>query len=82
MDKSRDKNFKPGDLVVMHTCGEADFYPGKIWTVSHGSFRREEGGHEVCFLEGFSGSFDCAFLQLVKVSEYLEKSETLPGEPT
>ena len=64
------KDFKKGDKVVMHTCGEADFpqHKGKLWTCTTDSFRREKRSREVVFLEGFSGSFGCEFLQIVIIT--------------
>jgi hypothetical protein len=29
---------KKGDKVVMHSCGEADYYKGKIWTCRSDQF--------------------------------------------
>lgn len=68
------KNFKKGDKVVMFECIEAnhtDNY-GKIWECDGDSFQREYHGTkeeqpENVFLKGFSGSFWCRYLQLVKV---------------
>ena len=63
--------FKKGDKVVMHSCGEANFpkYYGKLWTCESDSFKRSKNISEVVFLEGFSGSFVCKYLQLVKIKK-------------
>jgi hypothetical protein len=86
------KNFKKGDKVVMHTCGEADFtkYKGKIWTCLYDSSKMKSQIEqpELVFLEGFSGSFLCDYLQIVNVkstqkeafNEGIQKSLTLLGE--
>jgi len=63
------KNFKKGQKVVMFDCMEAR-HPknyGKLWTIESDSFQREKNTSEVVFLEGFSGSFSCGYLQLVKI---------------
>ena len=61
---------KEGDKVIMHTCMEGDMKnDGKIWTVSHDEFTRAHAKSPVCFLEGFSGSFACHFLQKVNLKE-------------
>nr|WP_321357211.1 hypothetical protein [uncultured Draconibacterium sp.] len=64
------KDFKKGDTVVMHTCCESTLpqYKGKIWTCRTDSYT-DKGGHEVVFLEGFSGCFFCEFLQLVNLQK-------------
>lgn len=59
------KNFKKGDKVVMHTCGEADHYLGKVWKCRSDSFM-DSANQEVVFLHGFGGHFLCEFLQVVK----------------
>ncbi len=61
------KNFKKGDKVVMHTCGEAKYYNGIVWTCSGDSY--ENNGGESVFLENFSGHFYCQYLQLVDTSD-------------
>ncbi len=65
------KKFKKGDRVVIHTCGEANFpqYKGKVWTCESDSFKRESPikQPELVFLEGFSGSFNCKYLQIVNL---------------
>ncbi|AYB39696.1 hypothetical protein [Brevibacillus laterosporus] len=68
---------KKGDLVVMHTCIEAqnpNNY-GKIWTCKTDAFRSK--GHDYCsiFLEGFSGSFSTEFLQKVNLELREEANE-------
>lgn len=67
---------KNGDKVVMHSCGEAGFYKGKIWTCSGDSFQNSNTA-EVIFLEGFSGTFLCKYLQEVKINNIEESKEIL-----
>lgn len=55
---------KKGDTVVMHTCGEAEHYEGKIWVCAGDEFE-SSGGYNVVFLEGFSGHFMVKYLQKV-----------------
>lgn len=62
---------KKGDKVVMHTCGEAGHYNGKIWTCETDQFAASSGS-QVVFLEGFSGYFLTEYLQLVNL-ESVEK---------
>lgn len=57
-----------GDKVVMHTCGEAEHYNGKIWTCKTDQFN-SASGTPVVFLEGFSGYFACEYLQIVHLEE-------------
>jgi hypothetical protein len=57
---------KKGDKVVMHTCGEAEHYEGKVWTCRSDEYKSESGRNGV-FLEGFSGHFKTAYLQKVKL---------------
>lgn len=63
--KERGETLKKGDKVVMHTCGEAAHYDGKIWAVTHDEFFQSENA--LVFLEGFSGSFAACYLQKVNV---------------
>ena len=68
------KNFKKEDKVVMFDCMEAnhpDNY-GKVWECETDSFQRDSKlpknkVPEIVFLKGFSGSFWCKYLQLVKL---------------
>jgi threonine dehydrogenase-like Zn-dependent dehydrogenase len=60
-----EKMLKKGDKVVMHTCGEAEYYNGKIWTVSSNPWNL--CGSEVVMLDGFSGGFATEYLQKVNV---------------
>jgi hypothetical protein len=60
--------FKIDDKVVMHTCGEADHYNGKIWTCRTDQFKSSSGS-QVVFLEGFSGYFLARYLQRVSLLE-------------
>jgi hypothetical protein len=56
-----------GDTVVMHSCGEANFYKGKIWKCQTDSYL-DRGKQEVVFIEGFSGCFSAKYLQRVHTS--------------
>lgn len=60
---------RKGDKVVMHTCLEAPYHHGRIWTCASDEW--EMCGSQVVFLEGFSGSFAAEFLQYVDVSSFL-----------
>lgn len=66
INENKTSTFKKGDKVVMHSCGEASVYKGKIWKCQTDSYK-DRGGSDVVFLEGFSGCFSCKFLQLVKL---------------
>ena len=55
---------KKDDHVVMHTCGEAEYYRGKIWTCRTDQFNSSSGS-PVVFLDGFSGYFLVEYLQFV-----------------
>lgn len=69
--------FKKGDIVVMHSCLESKYKNnGKLWVCDCDSFYRENGTDEKMFLKGFSGSFSCKYLQLVK----LDSLEESPNE--
>ncbi|MDY7964483.1 hypothetical protein [Bacillus thuringiensis] len=57
---------KVGDKVVMHTCGEAEHYDGKVWTCRTDQFKASSGS-QVVFLEGFSGYFLVEYLQRVNL---------------
>ncbi len=63
------KKFKKGDKVVMTNCMEGN-HPdnhGKIWTCTCDSYKKNtKDAPEIVFLEGFSGSFHCEFLQFVR----------------
>lgn len=68
MQEEKEKpNIHIGDKVVMHTCYEAEVYDGKLWTVT--TEPRMMCGTWVVWLEGFSGCFDCQYLQVVKEDE-------------
>ena len=58
------KPLQKGELVVMHTCGEAEHYEGRLWVCGSDEFT-DRAGHQVVFLEGFSGYFLAQFLQRV-----------------
>lgn len=47
---------KTGDIVVVHTCGEAEHYEGKLWKCRTDEFTSTSLS-EVVFLEDFSGYF-------------------------
>lgn len=66
---ARRKKLKKGDQVVMHSCGEAEHYNGKVWTCERDEFSRGKGmfKQNLVFLEGFSGTFLTEYLQRVKV---------------
>lgn len=67
-----------GDLVVMHTCMEADnpANAGKIWTCKSDEFKHHPThDYTVIMLEGFSGSFATKYLQKVDVSVYIKERE-------
>lgn len=57
---------KKGECVVMHTCGEAEHYNGRIWSCKSDEFT-DRAGQQVVFLEGFSGCFLAKFLQRVNL---------------
>lgn len=62
--------FCKGETVVMHSCYEATLpqYKGKIWTCRTDSYIMKGCDKaEVVFLEGFSGCFDCKYLELLKI---------------
>ncbi|WP_421977171.1 hypothetical protein [Roseivirga seohaensis] len=53
--------FEKGEHVIMHTCLESEKHPNKVWVCKTDSFKANSG-HEVVFLEGYSGYFLCVFL--------------------
>jgi hypothetical protein len=62
IDENKTQTFKKGDTVIMHTCGEADFYRGKEWICRTDSYR-DRAGQDVVFLEGFTGCFMSKYLK-------------------
>ncbi|AIW03678.1 hypothetical protein CPT_Pascal43 [Bacillus phage Pascal] len=60
---------KKGDKVVMHTCGEAAYHDGKIWTCRTNEEKAGWTGSNVVWLEDYSGAFSTKFLQRVKLGE-------------
>ncbi|WP_367912505.1 hypothetical protein [Bacillus pumilus] len=56
--------FKKGDLVVMHSCMEAELNEGRVWKCADDEFNPSA---PAVFLEGFSGHFATEFLQKVDV---------------
>lgn len=72
------KMLKKGDLVVMHTCGEAEYYDGKLWICKTDEQKlHEEHNYTVVWLEGFSGAFKAEYLQKVDITPYLEEMSSL-----
>jgi hypothetical protein len=56
---------KKGQKVIMVKCGEAHFYPGKVWVCRSDSFKTDhKPSLEVVFLEGFAGWFWTEYLEL------------------
>lgn len=55
---------KKGDLVVMHSCMEAELNKGIVWKCAGDEFNPSA---PAVFLEGFSGHFATEFLQKVDV---------------
>lgn len=56
---------QPGDTVVMHSCGEAEAYGGRIWPVRSEPW--DLCGTEVVLLEGYSGGFSTEKLARARV---------------
>lgn len=54
-----------GDKVVMHTCLEAKYHNGTVWTCKTDSWNNY--GNELVFLEGYCGAFCTEYLQIVKI---------------
>ena len=80
------KNFKKGDKVVMFDCMEATLKKnyGRIWECAEDSFQHAFTGTtieqpELVFLKGFSGTFWCKYLQVVKVNVLPVPSEYCCG---
>lgn len=73
------KPLEKGELVVMHTCGEAEHYDGKLWKCKTDEFIPSSGS-PVVFLEGFSGYFLCQYLQRVDVKVLTNELERLYSE--
>lgn len=67
---------KKGDKVVMHTCGEAEHYKGKVWTCNSDEFT-SSSKEQVVFLEGFSGYFLVKYLQVVDLKWLLKQEDML-----
>lgn len=66
---------KKDDVVVMHTCDEAEHYDGKLWTCKTDEQKlHEEHNYTVVWLEGFSGCFATKYLQKVDVSMLIHNS--------
>ncbi|MCY7439209.1 hypothetical protein [Bacillus altitudinis] len=59
--------FKKGDMVVMHSCMEAELNKGRVWKCADDEFNRLTTKESTIFLEGFSGPFATKFLQKVDV---------------
>lgn len=73
---------KKGDIVVMHTCGEAEHYKGKLWKCKTDEYTQGEGVYKqnLVFLEGFSGYFATKYLQKVDASPYVNELDRLYSE--
>ncbi len=56
---------KKGQKVVMHTCYLAGIHKGRVWECREDSFI-SNSDTEVVFLKGFTGYFDCEYLQFIK----------------
>ena len=56
---------KIGTKVKMVNCMEADKYVGRIWVTRSNPWKLGHGA-EVVLLEGFSGGFSTACLQIVE----------------
>lgn len=65
-----------GNNVVMHSCEEANRFPGKIWTCKSRQYINEQNKY-VVELEGFSKPFPVEKLQLVDLSVYEQELSTL-----
>jgi hypothetical protein len=64
---------KKGDSVVMHSCMEsAGENNGKIWVCACDQYEAH-AGYDVVFLEGFSGTFCCEFLQKINIEDTLRR---------
>ena len=73
------KELKKGDLVIMHTCGEASApeYKGRIWVCASDEFKHTPKYEYGCvFLEGFSGSFCTDYLEKINVEQNVN---SVPG---
>jgi hypothetical protein len=69
---------KKGEIVVMHTCGEAEHYDGKLWVCRTDEQKlHPKHDYTVVWLEGFSGAFNTKYLQRVDVSPYVEEHNKL-----
>lgn len=70
---------KKGDVVVMHTCSEAEMYEGKLWICKTDEYTNGEGVYKqnVVSLEGMTSCFLTKYLQKVNFDfsykEYLDK---------
>lgn len=67
---------KKGDIVVMHTCGEAKEHDGELWTCKGDEFI-SSSGYPVVFLEGYSGYFSVKYLQKVKIEALDLRDESI-----
>lgn len=65
-DKGRFNMLKKGEVVVMHTCGEAEHANGKLWICQTDQFT-SSSNTQVVFLNGFSGYFMVDYLQKVRL---------------
>lgn len=59
---------KKGDIVVMHTSIEAEEHDGRLWTCRTDEFKHHpRHDYTSVMLDGYSGSFQTAYLQKVNV---------------
>jgi hypothetical protein len=74
------KGLKKGDLVIMHTCGEAlsPKNKGKIWVCESDEFKHKPSyEYGSIFLKGFSGSFCTDFLEKINVEQNVNSVQGL-----
>ena len=61
INDNKTNTFKDGDKVIMFNCGEAEYYPNKVWICMSNSFK--QGQSDLVSLHGFSGSFSTKYLK-------------------
>lgn len=74
------KGLKKGDLVIMHTCGEAAApeYKGRIWVCASDEFKHTPSyEYGSIFLEGYSGSFCTDFLEKINAEQNVKSVQGL-----
>ena len=62
IQQNQTSTLRKGDKVVMHNCGEAEYYKDTTWTCITPSFKNRSMD-EVVFLKGYSGSFLTKYLR-------------------